>query len=53
MSIKSSPEKWHRIVLRLPKETYMTLRSMADEQVSSITYLINKMIREHLKNQDN
>tara|TARA_R100001443_G_scaffold100288_2_gene107663 strand:- start:9273 stop:9434 length:162 start_codon:yes stop_codon:yes gene_type:complete len=53
MSIKSNPEKWHKLVLRLPKETYLHLREMADEQVSSITYLINKMIREHLKNQDN
>lgn len=53
MGLKNNRDKYHKFILRLPKETFYKLRDIAENKVTSVTSLINQIIRKDLKNEDN
>ena len=53
MAYKSNKDKYHNFILRLPKEVFYRLRDLAENKVASTTSLINQIIRDYLKDQNN
>lgn len=40
---------YHAFILRVPKENFLKLQKISDEELESINLVINKIIAKHLK----